>query len=75
MKIVSFKECNVVYAKDQPEYLPLPAHRTKDGVVTSCWKLSIKERLITLFRGRIYLKTMTFNSLLQPQKVSIKPEL
>jgi len=31
MKIVSFKECNTIFAKDQSEYLRLPAHKTNDG--------------------------------------------
>ena len=57
-----------MYAKDQPEYLPLPAHRAKDGMVTSCWALSWRERLWVLLHGRIWLCVMTFNHPLQPQR-------
>jgi len=71
MKIVKFNECNVVYAKDQKEYLPLPAHRTKKGEVTSCWKLSLWERLQILFTGKLFLSVLTFNHPLQPQLMSI----
>jgi len=69
MKVIKFKECNAVYAKDQPEYLPLPSHKTKDGEVTSCWKLSFWERLKVLITGRIFLQILTFNESLQPLKM------
>ena len=71
MKIVKFKECNVVYAEDQEEYLPLPAHRTQSGAVTCCWKLSFTERLLVLFTGKIFLTVLTFNHPLQPQLASV----
>lgn len=71
MKPVKFKESNVVFAKDQTEYLPLQAHRTKNGTVTSCWKLSFIEKVKILFTGRIYIQIMTFNQRLQPQLLSV----
>jgi hypothetical protein len=66
MKIIKLKGHNVVYAENQPEYLPLPAHRTEDGVVTSCWGLSFRERIKVLITGRMYLQLFTFNKPLQP---------
>ena len=69
MKIVEFKECNVTYAKNQPEYLPLPCHKSEDGTVTSCWRLSFIDRLRAAFLGRIYLQVLTFNQPLQPLKM------
>jgi hypothetical protein len=72
MKPIWFKECNVVYAKDQPEYLPLPVHRSITGEVTSCWLLNWKERLQLLFTGKIYWTILTFNQPLQPQLPSVK---
>ena len=71
MKIYKFKECNFEYAKDQPEYLPLPCYRYKDGEVVSCWSLDWKERLKVLFSGKIFLSILTFNHPLQPQKISV----
>jgi hypothetical protein len=71
MKPIEFKEQNCVYAKNQPEYLPLPVYKTEDGVVTSCWKLTWKERIKVLFRGHIWWSIMTFNNPLQPQSPSI----
>jgi len=70
MKIIKFKKCNATYAKDQPEYLPLPAHRADDGRVTSCWGLSFWERIQVLVSGRMFLQVLTFNKPLQPLKMS-----
>jgi hypothetical protein len=32
MKPIEFKEKNVVFAKDQPQYQPLPALKTKESI-------------------------------------------
>ena len=66
MKPTKFPEQNTVFAENQPEYLPLPVFRDKEGQVVSCWKLSLKERLRVLFTGHIWLCTLTFNKPLQP---------
>ena len=71
MKIIKFKECNITYAEDQPEYLKLPAHKTNGGRATSCWKLSFFERVRVILTGKIYLRVMTFNQPLQPLKMSV----
>jgi hypothetical protein len=78
MTPVSFPEHNVVYAKDQPQYLALPAHieRNPEGLVTFCWKLSWRERLRVLLTGLIWHQVLTFKKPLQPQLLSVeKPEL
>jgi hypothetical protein len=65
-----------IYAKDQPEYLPLPSRVDANGTVVTCWKLTWRERLTTLFRGTFYLTLLTFNRPLQPIRCSIdKPEI
>ena len=61
MKPIEFSEQNCIYAKDQPEYLPLPVHKTPDGEVVSCWSLTWTERLKVLFRGHIWRSVLTFN--------------
>lgn len=68
MKPVEFKGQNVVIAKDQPQYLPLPAHvrNSPNGETTSCWALSWIERVKVTLTGRIYLTTLTFRGPLQP---------
>lgn len=71
MEPISFKGSNTTFAKDQPEYLPLPAHLSPDGTVTSCWKLTWLERITVLLRGRFYFSVMTFHTPLQPQRPSV----
>lgn len=55
----------VEIAKDQPEYLPLPA-RVDNGKVITCWKFTFKERLKILFTGSLFLSLFTFGNPLQP---------
>ena len=69
MKPIEFEQSNVVFAKDQPEYLPLPAHRSEDGCVSTCWQLTWRERLKVLIGGRLFLSLLTFNNPLQPLKL------
>ena len=61
----------VVYAKDQPEYLPLPTRRTPDGEVVTCWKLNWRARLSVMFGANFYLTMLTFNRPLTPVRVSV----
>jgi hypothetical protein len=77
VKIVEFKEQNTVYGKNQPEYLPLPAHHFNDepGRIACCWKLTFKERIKLLFTGVIWHEILTFEHRLQPQRLSLeKPD-
>jgi hypothetical protein len=62
----------VVYAKDQPQYIPLPAYRYDDGTVVTRWRLSWRERLAVLFGGSIWLTLLTFNKPLQPVMLDAK---
>lgn len=68
MKPTEFKEANVTFAKNQPEYLPLPALAFKDpqGIVITCWRLSFWERIKLLITGRVWVSTMTFLQPIQP---------
>lgn len=66
MQPVEFTQQNGILAKEQPQYLPLPVYRTKDGLTISCWRLSFKERLKLLFTGRMWVHMLTFNQPLQP---------
>lgn len=74
MKPIEFKEQDLIIAKDQEEYLPLPAHLVGDpsGCIVFCWKMTLLERLKVLFTGNVWQETLTFNSPLQPQRLSIK---
>lgn len=66
MKPIKFKEQNCTYAENQPEYLPLPAYKDEQGIVTSCWKLSIRERIRILIKGELWLCLWTFDKPLTP---------
>ena len=72
MKAKDFKHQNVVFAKDQPEYKPLPALRETvphlklgdpSGHVVFCMGLSFWERVRVLFLGHIWVTLMTFGAL------------
>jgi hypothetical protein len=72
MKPIEFPEQNVVFAKNQPEYLPLPAHVTPEGEVITCWQFSWRERFRILFAGVIWWRQLTFHSPLQPQSPTVE---
>lgn len=60
----------ITFAKDQPQYIPLPALRFQDGLVVTRWSLSWKQRLSVLFGGSIFLGLLTHNHPLQPIRMS-----
>lgn len=68
MKPIEFPEQNVVFAKDQPEYQPLPAFRNSGGMgeVISCWQLTPRERLRMLFTGKLWVSLAMFGKPLTP---------
>lgn len=72
MKPVDFPEANTTFAKNQPQYLPLPAYRTNDGAeVTSCWQMTWRERLKVLITGRVYCTLLMYGQPLTPQKLDV----
>jgi hypothetical protein len=74
MKPIEFKEQNVVFAKDQKEYIPLPAFKndSPQGEVVSCWKLSFVERLRLLLTGKLWVCLLSFNNPLTPSFFTTK---
>jgi hypothetical protein len=78
MKIREFPEQNTIYAKNQPEYNPLPAyryHNDPEGKIVCCWELTWKERLKVLFSGVLWHSILTFKQPLQPQLLTLdKPD-
>lgn len=78
MTLIEFPEQTVVIAKDQPEYLPLPAHRFANdpqGRIACCWRLSWRERVSVLLRGIVWHQVLTFDRPLQPQLLTVeKPD-
>jgi hypothetical protein len=62
MTPIEFKGQNVIFAKDQPEYQPLPALviEGNEGEVISCWQLT-DEELERLNKTKcIYLSQLCF---------------
>jgi len=74
MKIAEIENPDLVIAKDQKEYLPIPCHRFdgEDGRIAFSWKLSFLERLIVLFTGTIWHQVLTFKAKFQPQLLTVK---
>lgn len=66
----------VVYAKDQPEYIPLPAIRfpAQEGLVVTRWTFTSEERDAIYDGADLYLATWTFNQPLQPLLLTTSPE-
>ncbi len=74
MTLIEFPEQTLVIAKDQPQYLPLPAYRfanDAEGRIVCCWRLTWRERLSVLLRGTVWHQVLTFNAPLQPQLLTI----
>lgn len=74
MKLINFSEQTTIYAENQLEYLPLPAHQfhDKQGRIAFCWKLTWKERVLVLLYGTLWQQVLTFENPLQPQLLSTK---
>lgn len=66
-----FKDYETVYAKDQPEYNPLPAIRTSDGTVLTRWRPTEQERQAIAEGADILLTILTFNQPLQPLMMEV----
>lgn len=63
------KPVEVTFAKDQPQYLPLPVI-VHGEYVTSRWAFSLWERLHVLLFGFIFISQMNFGQALQPIRPS-----
>lgn len=76
MNPIEFESVNQIYAKDQKEYRPLPAHCSEDGTVTTCWELTDEELAEIVKTKRMFLQQLTFRRPLQPVMLSVaQPEL
>lgn len=72
MTPTEFPQQTLVIAKDQPEYLPIPAHFDREqGVMTFCWRLTWRERLTLLLTGRLWHQVLTIGSI-QPVMLNVE---
>lgn len=63
----------IIYAKDQPEYSPLPTLLSEDGcIVITRWTFTPEERAQIAAGADMWLSVMTFGSPLQPLRPSLK---
>lgn len=77
MKAIEFEGQTTIIAKDQPQYIPLPARVSQDRqrIVTSCWVFSWKERLKILLGYKLFWSQITFGDPLQPVMSKISKEV
>lgn len=71
MEPIEFPQQTSVWAKNQPEYRPLPAYSDEQQTI-SCWRLTWRERATMLLTGRLWLRQLNFGSALQPQLPSVE---
>lgn len=64
--IVSADAEEIIYGANQPEVQPLPAIRTKEGIILTRWLLTENEKKIILEQGYVFLSVSTCNQPLQP---------
>ena len=69
--VPSFKLPVTTFAKDQPEYIALPAHvgPPPDFMTVTRWRFSFTERVRILLSGDLWLTILTFGKPLQPVKL------
>lgn len=63
---VKFPEQTVEVAKDQDEYLTLPAYQDEHETI-SCWELTDEELHQLMTTRRLWIRQMNFGFPLQPQ--------
>ena len=61
----------VVFARNQPQYLPLPALVDREGVVVTEWEPDPDELARLCSGGKIRLYVHTFSKPLPPLKVEV----
>ena len=70
MKRVKFKPCKLdPFGCNIQTSAELESHYNRDGGVLNCYKLSLRERLSSLFFGKIYTKTYTYSEPLQDVQI------
>ena len=61
----------VVFAKDQPEYIPLPSNVTPDGLVMTEWEPTALELAHLAAGARVRLWIWTHGNPLQPVALDV----
>ena len=66
-----YADQEAIYAKNQPQYRPLPVLRNSQGVLLSRWRLTDAERQAIADGADIFLYNWTFNRRLQPVRLEV----
>lgn len=66
MKPIDFEGADMVFGKNQPEYMPLPAKQVNNNTIMTCWELTDEDILLINSSKKIWLGIMTFGKPLQP---------
>ncbi len=61
----------IVLAKDQPQYEPLPAAISSDGLVMTEWEFSAEDLATVVAGGRLRLWTYTYGHPFQPVQLEV----
>ena len=61
----------VIFARDQPQYSPLPASVDASGVVMTEWLPTAEEMMRLMEGGHVRLWTWTFHHPLQPVRLEV----
>ena len=76
MKAIKFDECNIEFAKDQPQYQPLTGYKDEEGRTLFCFELDDEEMEQAKESLQIFITVLTFLHPLQPIHISTeKPEI
>lgn len=75
--VEGLEEFEVVYAKDQPEYIPLRTLRSNatEARVMSRWTFTDEQRKAIADGADIYLTLLTFGSPLQPITIAVADKM
>ncbi len=61
----------IIFAKDQPQYMPLPASVDRQGLVMTEWEVTAEELARVLAGGRVRLWIYSFGHPLQPVQLEV----
>lgn len=66
MKLQKFDQANTFYPAEQATMSgDFYAYKGQDGQVVMLWRLSFLDRVRLLFRGKLWVRVLTFNQPLQ----------
>lgn len=72
---IEFPEQNTIIAKDQPQYLPIPAYKTDNANGQVIFKVKLKpeelQKLWNETNGEFFISLLTFNQPMQPINIMI----